>query len=230
MFRYLFSAFIFTLFIFSNNVSNKYIVPNRVSKSDFKSYDGIIFKFGTLGLGVDYEHYLNDYFAIRFNINKAKLSQKRTMLEIPFNGTVNLFTAGVLLDFHLGKSPFRLTGGLYYNGNRGEVTGRAENKLIINNHDFNLKPTYLYGKINFKKSAPYFGLGWSSVGYRGIHLSADFGILYHGTPKFTIKGETTQLIKAEFDKELNNQKKSIFNILKDYDIYPVISIGIEAKF
>jgi len=196
------------------------------------SNNGVALKIGTLGVGLDYEHYFNNKFALRANLNGFKLNKTKTIKGVPFKGKLKLFTAGILADYHPWATSFRVSGGLYYNANKFDVTAKKSGTVTLNGTTYNLGDIVINGKIDFNKVAPYLGIGWSSTESNGWHLTADIGVMYHGKPKVKLNGKVTGggYSQSQLDQDLKVKENEIRNKIKKYKFYPVISIGIEKKF
>ena len=199
--------------------------------------NGVALKLGTLGVGVDYEHFFTDKFALRGNINYFKYTKDKTIKDVPFHGKLTLFTAGILADYHPWASSFRVSGGVYYNGNKFSVTGKQTRNIKLGNTNYDAGSITLSGKIDFKKVAPYLGIGWSSTEVNGWHFTADIGVMYHGKPKVKLNGKLKSnysgnnvYTQAQLDADVKAKENEIYNKIKKYKFYPVISIGIEKKF
>lgn len=209
-------------------------VPVVPAKADRVTSNSVSLKLGTLGVGVDLEHMFNKKFALRLNVNGLKVSKSKSIEGIDYDLDLKLLTAGLLADYHPWESSFRLTAGAYYNKNK--ITGHAEptqsKSITIGDK------TYTYSdkisvdaKIDFKKFAPYIGFGWSSTEVNGWHFTADIGAMYHGTPKVSLKSYTTNnAIKAQLETETKKEEQELYNKVKKYKWYPVVSIGIQKKF
>jgi hypothetical protein len=87
-------------------------------------------------------------------------------------------------------------------------------------------------KIGFKKFAPYFGFGYDKVSKynKGLSLTADFGVLFQGSPKVdtpTVTGTKKELVnQADLDRETLKIEED----LEDFDIWPVVAIGLNYQF
>jgi len=197
--------------------------------------NGVALKLGTLGVGVDYEHFFTDKFAVRLNVNGLTYTKNKTIKGIPFHAKLTLLTAGILADYHPTGNSFRISGGLYYNGNKLDINAKttASKSLTVNGTTYtNTAKVSVNGKIDFQKADPYVGVGWSSTELQGWHFTADLGVMYHGTPKVHLTGKSnlTGAAKNKFNSDVENERVKIYNEAKDYKFYPVISIGIEKKF
>jgi len=198
------------------------------------SNNGVALKIGTLGVGLDYEHFFNKKFALRTNINYFKYTKNHKNIgDVNYDAKLTLFSAGLLADYHPWASSFRLSTGIYYNGNKLKGTARPTSGTVTyggqtyNSNDI----SWVKAKVDFRKVAPYLGIGWSSVESNGWHFSADIGVLFVGKPKIYTKAYSSNpIIQAQLNNDVNTEKQKIYKDVKKYKYWPVISIGIEKKF
>ncbi len=220
-------------------------------------------KVGTLGVGIDASYPLTHNFSIRGNVNG--FYYKRNLNDIindpTFNsfggnadGELTLLTVGLLVDyFPFDESDFRLSGGVYYNGNELKITGDAANATQTFTYN---GTTYtgadlgtVTGNSVFDKVAPYIGIGWGNRGdEEGWSWSLDIGALYQNVPQIeakaelttnavnlaaaTIKGYSQASIDADVNAEVTKENNDIKNsdFAKYTKFYPVIAIGITYSF
>jgi len=196
-------------------------------------------KIGTLGVGLDLSIPINNQFNVRLNLNGASYSDNSTEEGIDYEYDLDLLTAGVLLDYYpMENSEFRVTGGVYYNGNELELCGKPDaTGITIGNITYNANQVgSLNGKVEFDEIAPYVGIGWgNAVKKGGWSFSADVGLMYQGEPEVTLTPVYGPLItnaglQAPIDAEVVREEAELQNELNDYKIYPVISVGVTYTF
>jgi len=220
-------------------------------------------KVGTLGVGVDASMALNHNFSIRGNVNGFYYKRNLNDLINDDNfdsfggnadGELTLLTVGLLVDyFPFDESDFRLSAGVYYNGNELKITGDAAN----NNETFTYNGTNykgsdlgtVTGNTVFDKVAPYIGIGWGNRNDEpGWSWSLDIGALYQNVPQLEAKAQlTTDAVnlaaatakgytQASIDADVNAEVAKVNNDIKtsefaDYTkFYPVIMFGITYSF
>jgi hypothetical protein len=215
-------------------------------------------KFGTLGLGLDIAVKINEKFNVRLNLNKLELdfdeetthtdkSTGKPVKEL-LEGTVDLASTGVLLDYHPFAGGFRLSLGLYSssNGGVGSVTGSI-NDVELGNREYDI-----VGKGVIDADAggtqPFLGLGWGNTPRSGFPLSVslDIGVLLNIDPEVSaeVSGTATDTANGtEFDlsdesnpltqtfrDDLQAQIDEANDDLSKVSAYPVISIGVNYRF
>ncbi len=202
-------------------------------------------KFGTLGFGIDATLGLEKQINLRLNINKGKVDLDEADRSYISDGGVDLFSAGVLADYHPYDNGFRVSAGVYYNGNNLDVTDSIpQDNVQIGNKVYDLtKNTKTHVEITPNSVAPYVGVGWGNAISNGSswNFSFDVGVLYQGKPKATVTMSGTakdhnsgEIINLEtnniFKDNLAKEQSSFKSDVEDLQFYPVISFGISYKF
>ena len=196
---------------------------------------------GTLGAGVEYSSSFNEMFALRTGFNTFSYSDSLTESGIKYDADLDLQTISLILDYHPFENGFRLSGGAMYNGNELKVSGKPDGTtgtIEINNVTYDSTQVgKVDGKVDFNNFAPYAGIGYSSSKTKssGFSFNTEIGVLFQGSanaqlnatcgPALIIAGQCSNLqsnLVAE-EKQLNDE-------LSDFDMYPVVSIGLGYKF
>jgi hypothetical protein len=186
----------------------------------------IALKGGSLGVGVDLAHAINDQFTVRFNANGLKYSgYKKTIEGIDTSTDLTLLTAGALLDYHpMTDSGFRVSAGAYYNGNKVTTSADVTKAITINGTVY-AAGTTLAGTLAFNKLAPYVGIGYSNMSESGWGLTWDLGVMYHGAPKYSATS-SNPAAAADVNKYVNDINAKIAK----YKVYPVAMVGFRYNF
>jgi len=200
-------------------------------------------KAGSLGLGLELTVGLSPQWNARLGANGFNYTDdRRRVSQIEYDATAELRTATGFLDWHPGRRGFRLTGGLVYNDTRVtahslppasgfyEIGGVQVPATLIGTLD---------GKIDFDPVVPYAGLGWGNAVSPGrkVGFFVDAGVMFQG------KGKVTLTPRIPADSPLNNptarqaldiliqrEESDIEDDVADYDLYPVVSIGLSYRF
>lgn len=191
---------------------------------------GITGKLATTGPGFDVTSGITDILNFRIGYNRLGLISgydfdDNLKLDLQFE------SIPILLDWHVLDGNFRLTGGLYYNRNRGTLSARARDIVEVNNTNYRIDAYSI--NVDFDDFSPYLGFGWGLAIDPAHRLSFafDFGILFQGEPSVTGRAvasasEQQNQLDRDFDAELAS-RSSDFSDLK---LYPVISIGLSYRF
>jgi hypothetical protein len=199
-------------------------------------------KISSLGLGAEVALPINPTTDVRFNVNTFKYNIKKSTEPSPgvvatdYNGDLNLQSLQALADWHPWQSSFRVTGGLVYNNNKFSMTATPApgNYIYLNGNKYNI--SNLGGSasaaVDFRKISPYLGFGWGrTLKKTGLSFTSDIGILFQGTPRSSLTtngltlvgGGSLALDTAQADAQLRDS-------LKNFNMYPVISLGIGYAF
>jgi hypothetical protein len=199
-------------------------------------------KAGTLGAGVELTVGLSPQWNGRFGLNAFDYSDRREASGIEYDAEAQLRTAAALLDFHPGGHGFRLTAGAIWNGTKVEGSSLPPSSGFYELGDV-LVPVTLLGTLDaeadFDPVAPYLGLGWgNAVGAnQKVGFSFEVGALFQGKADV----ELTPVISP--DSPLNNplarealqilierEEAELEDEAADYDVYPVVSLGVTYRF
>ncbi len=210
-------------------------------------------KVSTLGLGLELKYPLHDKFNGRLALNQYDKSWNKTKSGINYTGDLELGTYGLIGDWHPADNGFRLSVGVFSNGNK--ITARAaQQQFTLRNHAYT-------GKLNvqaeFKSLVPYLGLGWSSRKKSGLSFDFEVGALFQGTPmlsangtagtnnincNFTVNTSGTAAVtgdncanaqttaRVNLKDDLEAEYRELAEDLDDFKLYPVLSFGIQYRF
>ena len=211
----------------------KNIVEPKCTTIDIvqESYYNIALKVGTLGVGVDFSMPITNYLNARLNVNGFSYSYDTTQNGIDYSATASLLTAGALLDYYpMSTNAFRISAGVYYNGNK------VEGDVSVVGSTFNGN-SYANGSValesKFNEVAPYIGIGWGNKGdEKGWGLSVDIGAMYHGEPGIDATVTTTLPLATAnaLKNDVETERAKLENDFKSYSFYPVVMIGATYTF
>jgi hypothetical protein len=199
-------------------------------------------KGGTLGLGLELTVGLGPQWSGRFGLNGFNYSDRREESDIEYDAEAELRTATALLDFHPGGHGFRLTAGAVWNGTKVEGSSLRPASGFYDIGGVRV-PADLLGTLDaeaeFDPFAPYAGLGWgNAVGaHQKVGFSFDIGAMFQGeadvelTPVLPANSPLNDPIAREALRILlEREARDIEEDAADYDIYPVVSIGMTYRF
>lgn len=207
---------------------------------------GVAGKISSLGYGLEADYVLSDKFSVRGQYNTLDYDDTFKEDDIDYEGTLDLSSFGVLLDWHPFGGAFRVTAGGFNVDNEIRGVSTASGTYEIGDEEYTVGPN-----DNFRADAlitlgdgfkPYLGLGWghSPANQGGLLLSFDIGVLLQDSPDVDLQvtGSATDpfgnpvdfssdpTLQAEVQKEEDNLKDD----LKGFDLYPVVSFGIGWRF
>lgn len=199
-------------------------------------------KGGTLGLGVELTVGLSRQWNTRLGVNGFDYSDRREASDIEYDAEAQLRTAAALLDFHPGGHGFRLTAGAIWNGTKVEGSSLPPDSGFYDIGGVRV-PVDILGTLDadaeWDPFAPYVGLGWgNAVGAnQKVGFSFDIGAIFQGeadvelTPVLPADSPiNTPLGRQALEILLDREEADIEDDAAEYDIYPVVSIGVTYRF
>ena len=199
-------------------------------------------KAGSLGLGVELTVGLGRQWNTRLGGNGFNYSDRREASDIEYDAEANLRTASALLDFHPGGRGFRLTAGAVWNGTKVEGSSLRPSSGFYDIGGVRV-PADILGTLDAEAEwdpfAPYAGLGWgNAVGAnQKVGFSFDIGVVFQGeadvelTPVLPADSPiNTPIARQALQILLDREEADIEDEAADYDIYPVVSIGVTYRF
>lgn len=187
---------------------------------------GLGIKAGTLGVGVEGTFALAGGLNLRAGVNNYTYGYSDSASDINYDIDLELESYALLLDWHPFSGTFKLTAGLLSNKNHVVMRATPAGPVTIGGNTQNAGT--LRGEVNFKKTAPYAGLGWGNAAgkTRGFGFSAELGVLFQGAPDVTLTSSNPAVPQSDLDAEA----REIENDLDDLKAYPVISFGFSYQF
>ncbi len=205
---------------------------------------GIAAKAGINGVGLDLSVGLTETVNLRFSgaaIDIDGEDETVTVGDDGFEGDIDAeldFDYGanaVLVDWHAFNSGFRFTVGMMKNNGSADFNGVLQDDIVVDGDP--LLTTDLGdigGGVDLGDSyQPYVGIGWGrgAGGDGGFSLSFDIGVAvldidvdFEAT---TTGGTYTQ---GELDDILASLEKDAEDDLDDYELWPVLAIGVNYAF
>lgn len=191
---------------------------------------------GTLGLGIQVGYALTDRWSVKGVYNHYDYDYTSVENDIDYRFDLGLRNAGLLASYKPFDNGFRVTGGIYHNGN--EVDGRARysgsDTLTIGNTVYSgTDIDRLDADISFNKIAPYLGVGYTKQISR-VELNADLGVLYQGSAKVGLRATPNASLDAaqreQLRQEVERERRDLQNDLDDFKYYPVATVGVSYRF
>lgn len=211
----------------------------------FASNLGLAVKASTLGYGLEADYALTEKFSLRGQFNTFSYDDDFDKDGVKYKGSLDLSTFGLLVDWHPMGGGFRVTGGVYSNGNSLSGVGTGEGTYTIGDQTYTVGPDDTLratADVDLGSSiAPYFGIGWGHAPSNkgGLLLSFDIGVLAQGSPDATLAVTGTANNGADnFDSEsrpdlqaqVRKEEQNLEDDLSNFEVYPVISFGIGWRF
>lgn len=192
---------------------------------------------GTTGLGLHVSTPLADKLNARVGLNFASYSYDGNTTDVQYDFKLKLATVDALLDYHPFDGTFRISGGAVYNGNTIDAHAKPNGNgtYTINGRIYTASTVGdLSGEIDFRKAAPYLGIGWgNAVKGAGWGFGMDLGVTFQGSPKTSLvnRGCTASAQScAQLADDVAAENAKLAEEVKDFKLYPVIRVGVSYRF
>jgi hypothetical protein len=192
---------------------------------------------GSTGAGLHLVAPIGTSFNGRVGANYTHYSFKEKSGSIHYDITGKLQTVDLLLDYYpRAGSALRLTTGAIYNGNRfaGQVVGNGTPFIKVNGTTYNIwQVGAVYGDINFRRAAPYLGIGWGNAlaSARKWNVSADLGAFYQGKPKVSLVNQGCSASAAVCTALASDIQAEKLRFQDDASpFFPVVRVGVSYRF
>lgn len=199
---------------------------------------GVSADIGTTGFGAHLTVPVQESLNARFGFNTLNYNYSGSTSDTDYDFKLKLKTFDALLDYYPTSSTFRLTGGLVYNGNKvtavAKPTAGQFYEFEGNQYDAT-QAGQINGNIDFKKVAPYLGIGFGNAVAKdsGWGFSGDLGVIFSGSAKSSLTNSgcnLTTLQCTSLNNDLQAENVRLQDELDNLRYYPVARIGISYKF
>ena len=198
---------------------------------------GIGVRAGTTGVGADLGFGIVPTLSARIGYSALSYSRDVDVTDIRYDGDLKLSNLSALLDFSPLPGPFRITGGLIFNDNKVDVTGRPSNgTYTINGVSY---PSTAVGSLSGSvksgnRAAPYLGIGYGSVAGFGVNFYFDLGVMFQGRPEAGLSVTCGSALSAAQCTQLRTdvaaEQARLQNEVRNFRYYPVANIGVTIGF
>jgi hypothetical protein len=199
---------------------------------------GVSADAGTTGVGFHLSVPLAQTLNARFGVNYFDYSFNSSTNDVNYDAKAKLRTFDALLDWFPFANGFRLSGGVIYNGNKVEATGTPKSNgtyTINGNTYFASQAGQVDGRIDFKKFAPYVGLGYGNAVAKdqGWGFTADVGVMFQGNATTSVSNSgctASALICSRLATDVSAENAQLNDKVHGYNLYPVLRVGVSYKF
>lgn len=202
------------------------VLPHTVFGAGF----GTGIKVSTLGPGVEIEGRMNDNLGLRANANYLPFSVSVSVDDIDYDADFSWKSGGAMVDFYPFSGIFRITGGLFYNGNDVDLSASPNKNVTIGDNTYTpAQIGSIDGSLDFNAIAPYAGFGWSGGKAESGNwtISFDAGVLFQGSPSVDTLSASGELAgSAAFNADLEKEKAEIEDEMEPFRYYPVLALTL----
>lgn len=200
---------------------------------------GVTADLGTTGAGVHLVLPMEARLNGRFGLNYLKHDFTRRSGALDYDLKGQLQSADVLFDWYLrDNSSFHVTAGLVYNGSNFDTKARPDSAggFTLNGTSYSASDVgVLAGRVDFRKAAPYLGIGWGNALAPARHwnFSFDAGVFYQGTPNvhLTSTGCTTSsAVCGALARDVEAERARLQHDASNFKLYPVLRASLSYQF
>ena len=193
---------------------------------------GVGVKAGTLGLGLEGTWRPLPYMDIRLGANLYDYTDSGSQAGINYDAELNLDTFYATGNFRFPLSPFRLTAGLYQNGNELNLQSvDSAGTIEVGGITYSAADVgTLRSTTSFSSTSPYLGFGYDFTLAGKVGMNLDLGVLWQGDPQVSMTADGLLAGDPVFQTALEQERQQLEDEVSDYKAWPVISLGFVFNF
>ncbi len=154
---------------------------------------------------------------------------------VDYDGSAELSNPYALLRWHPFKGNFNIAAGAVFTDNQVAVVGRpgAGSTFEIGGVEFDADQVgSLQGDVEWSNStAPYLGIGWAKKpGENGWGAYLDIGVMDSGSAQAMLTADGPLAADPTFQARLRQEEQEVNDELDEFDLYPVIKLGLMYRF
>lgn len=206
-----------------------FVLPAAAVQADDDLWFGV--KAGTLGLGIEVTWRPVPFLDVRGGLNGFTYDFDASESGIDYDAELTLKTAYATANLRMPLSPFRVTAGVFSNGNELALVTRDSSSITIGGTTYTAAEAgQVTATADFDGVAPYLGVGLDLRLADTFGLSMDLGVLRQGAPSIAATANGPLASDPLFQAELEAERQELEDALSDYDLYPVVSVGFNVNF
>jgi len=206
------------------------MVSTGVAQAEDSNF-GIGIKAGTLGIGLEARWDALPIVDFRLGANSYELDADDSYSGIDYEGTLDLETYYLTANFNFPLSPFRITAGVFSNGNELNMTSAVAGNFMIGGDPYTAAQVgTLTTNTSFESTAPYVGIGLDFELFGKAGLNFDLGMLWQDEPLVTLEANGLLANDPFFQASLAAEQQDLTDDLSDFKAYPVISLAFVYNF
>jgi hypothetical protein len=226
-------------------MNKKYLAVLAVCLATFTSTAGAEVGMGIrvspfMGLGADIDIALSEKLNLRLGYNWAEVDYEVEDTDVTYDGEVEINSFSALLDWHAFGGGFRFTAGAVSSGPTITLDGTPAPGTTVEIGDDEYSAAEigsLTGEIEIGDSiAPYFGIGYGNAarGKNRVTFLFDIGVIYTDSPNVSLTARCGPGIPTntcnDIQQDVQAELAELEEDAKDFELYPVISLGIGIRF
>lgn len=220
---------------FASKISIFALAVTGLSAAAFAEGDfAIIGSGGTMGGAIEGQVQINEYFQLRAGANYLAFDEDIDVDEITYDGELDFSGFGAFVDVHPFRNSFFITGGAYAGGKSIDLTASSTVPVEIGGVIFTpAEYGRLEGDVSFDDVAPFVGVGFDTTfegsGHWGFSIVA--GAAMFGSGDVTLEAVGGSLSNDPIlQAQLQNEIADIEQEIEDYELWPVVQLGLSYRF
>jgi hypothetical protein len=194
---------------------------------------------GTTGAGAHLVVPMETYLNGRFGINAFTHNFDKRSGGVDYDVKAKLQTFDALFDWYVRDgSAFHLTGGVLYNGTHADAHAKSDGlgKFTLNGNTYTTADVgVLNGRIDFRKAAPYFGIGFGNplANSSRWQFSGDLGAIYQGKANVQMAAigcATSAAVCKQLVTDVAAEAAKLQDDASSYKVYPVLRASLSYRF
>jgi hypothetical protein len=198
------------------------------------AHNAVTLNLSTLGVGLEVNRLLTERIGVRVGGNYTGYGFEAAPEDISYRIDLQLRSFRAVADLYpFRRSSFHFTGGVLFSDNRvhGTATPGDDGSYTFTGNDYSGREVgTLTARVQFPRTAPYVGLGFSKPGKRGLRYLpyADVGVAF-GTTTVSMHA-TGAGSNAQLASDLETEQRDVQSSLDRYPFYPVLTTGLSFRF
>jgi hypothetical protein len=190
---------------------------------------------GTTGVNANGQLRVLPWMAVRGGYNWLDFEMDdETYDGVTYDAKLDWQNAGLFIDLHPFRNGFTVTGGAYIGDKLVELDATPEESVEIGGQVFTPSEVgQLNGAAEFEQAAPYVGIAWDNALFSDNALSfyARAGVMMSGSADVTLAASGGTLSDdPTFQQLLAQEEAEIEDEIDDYELFPVVGVGVSWRF
>ncbi|WP_299177475.1 hypothetical protein [uncultured Brevundimonas sp.] len=210
------------------------VAPDAFAQDSDRGRFAVGAQVGTPGVGVQVQYSVNDYIVLRGGYDLLRWETDDTYDGIEYEADIDFQSPGAFVDLHPFRNGFFVSAGAYL-GDRGvDLKSDPDEDVEIGGFTFTPEQVgTLTGRIDLESTAPFLGLGFDNSftrdGRLGFRVLA--GAVFGDAPQVNLEASGGTLSNQPlFQTLLAQEEQEIQDEADDYEILPVVQIGLNYRF
>jgi hypothetical protein len=186
-------------------------------------------KIGTLDAGGELTKTVGTDINTCVGFNILDYSFDEEVADSEYDVDLGLRSNSALMDWHIFDGPFCITNGILSVDNEIELETVTNQNVVIGDNTYTpAQVGTLSDRVDVNGAAPYIGIGWGNLIGRDRRWGfySDFGVAFADSPDVVLRANGTPAADPAFQADLAKEAKDITEDLEDFEVYPVISVGL----